>query len=180
MKRFPDHFCFSVSYTTREPRNNEKHGFDYFFVEKSTFEQEIAKNNFLEHNLVHGNYYGTYRPQIESIIKKDKIALLDIDIQGVRQATKNGLIVSYKMFIEPPTLEELKIRLEKRNTETPDSLVRRLANASKEIRLAHQINIFHKIIVNNDIEKFLHEATETIESWYPFLKLNSDNSSRQI
>ena len=149
-------------------------------MDKQTFEKEIANKNFLEYNQVHGNYYGTYRPQIESIIKNDKIALLDIDIQGVRQATKNGLFVSYKMFIEPQTLEDLKKRLEKRNTETTESLARRLANASKEIRLAHQINIFHKFIVNENLDKFIQEATETIETWYPFIKSNLDINSKQI
>ncbi len=98
----------------------------------------------------------------------------------MREATKNGLAVSYKMFIEPPSLDELKNRLEKRNTETPQSLIKRLSNANKEIRLAHQINIFHKIIVNDNEEKFIKEATETIEMWYPFIKYDPNVLNKQI
>ncbi len=98
----------------------------------------------------------------------------------MRQATKNGLAVSYKMFIEPPSIDELKNRLEKRNTETPESLIKRLSNANKEIRLAHQINIFQKIIVNDNEEKFIQEATETIELWYPFIKYDSNVFTKQI
>ena len=102
---------------------------------------------------------------------------MDIDIQGVRQVSKNGLIQSYKIFVEPPSLEELKVRLQNRNSETPDTLLKRLANASKEIRLAHQINIFHKFLMNDNKEQYLTEATELIESWYPFIKMIVNSNS---
>jgi guanylate kinase len=158
-----------VSYTTREPRPDERHGFDYFFISKDTFHKEIQKNNLLEHNQVHDNLYGTHREVVASIIRSGKICLLDIDLNGVRMAVQNGLKASNRIFIMPPSLEILKKRLEERGTDSAETINKRIAKAGKEIELAHQLNLFHYFITNDDKDIFLPTATKLIEDCYPFI-----------
>jgi guanylate kinase len=161
-----------VSYTTRPPRINEKHGVDYFFVEKDTFEREVEKNKFLEYNKVHENYYGTHRDVVGSIVNSGKICILDIDVQGVKMAMSNGLTVAYRMFLTPPSLDILKQRLIDRNTDSLEAIEKRVQRAAKEIELAHQLNLFHVFVTNDDKEPFLQDCMGVIRDWYPFLEKN--------
>jgi len=170
MKTYPNKFGFSVSYTTRQPRANEKHGVDYFFVEKDTFEKEVQKNKFIEHNKVHDNYYGTHRDVVASIVNSGKICILDIDVNGVKMALTNGLIVGNRMFIEPPSLDILKKRLETRALDSKETIEKRVRNAAKEIELAHALNIFHVFVRNEDKDLFIQDCVGLIEDWYPFIK----------
>jgi guanylate kinase len=170
MKTYPEIFEFSVSYTTRSPRNNEKHGIDYFFVEKETFLREAEKNKFLEYNKVHDNYYGTHRDVISSIVNSGKICLLDIDVQGVKMALANGLKVSYRMFLLPPDLDVLRARLEARGTDSKEVIQKRIENATREIELAYQLNIFNVFVKNENLEEFILDCEDVIQDWYPYIK----------
>jgi guanylate kinase len=170
MSKYKEKFEFSVSYTTREPRVNEKHGKDYFFVSKETFEKEIYNKKFLEYNNVYGNYYGTHRDTVQSIVRTGKICLLDIDIQGFRDVTVNGLKVYYSMFIMPKNIETLRARLEERGTDKKEAIDKRVATAQMEIEMALQLKIFHSIIINDKLDEFLTKSTKQIEQWYPILK----------
>ncbi len=143
---------------------------DYFFVDKEKFEKEKQLNKFLESNKVHDNYYGTHRDVVSSIVNSDKICVLDIDVQGVRVALSNGLVVAYRIFIQPPSLDELKLRLEKRGTDSKESIQRRLENAAKEIEMANSLDLFHVNITNYELQEFLKDSSSVIEKWYPFLK----------
>jgi guanylate kinase len=123
---------------------------------------------------VHENYYGTHRDVVGSIVNSGKICILDIDVQGVKMAMSNGLAVAYRMFITSPTLESLKQRLIERNTDSIEVIDKRVTRAAKEIELAHQLNLFHVFITNDDKEPFLKDCIEVIRDWYPFLNNNKN------
>jgi guanylate kinase len=142
---------------------------DYFFVEKETFEKEVEKNKFLEYNKVHDNFYGTHREVVGAIVNSGKICILDIDVQGVKMAMTNGLTVAYRMFLMPPSLDILKKRLEERGTDTNEVILKRVHRAAKEIELAHQLNLFHVFVTNDDKELFIQDCLGLIKDWYPFL-----------
>ena len=136
---------YSISCTTREPRGEEEDGIDYHFLSKRRFEELIAENAFIEHAEVHGNYYGTLRAPIEEVLAEGNSAILDIDVQGaakVREYVKalpstSPLKIGYvDIFISPPSMEELRNRLEKRGTDSRETIERRLANAEGEIARA--------------------------------------------
>ncbi|KAA6384206.1 MAG: guanylate kinase, partial [Streblomastix strix] len=138
MNCIPNTFGFSVSHTTRQPREGEQHGIQYFFVSKEEYDQLIKENAFVEHAEVHGNCYGTSKAALDRVTAGDassqvgKICILDIDIQGCKQIKQRSDI--HPLFIRVRVeIEELKKRLEKRGTETAESLETRLANARGEL-----------------------------------------------
>ena len=116
-KKHPDRFGFSVSYATRKPREGEVHGQHYFFVSVDEFKTMIEQDDFIEYCEVHGNYYGTAKQVIKDIQDQEKIPLLDIDVQGGLKFNK-VFPESNFMTILPPTINDLKERLENRGTET--------------------------------------------------------------
>ena len=140
--------AFSVSHTTRAPRAGEESGIDYHFVSKAEFEGELAKGGFVEHALVHGNYYGTHRSELSRARTEGKLLLLDIDIQGAEQL-RDANVADRFIFVMPPSLSDLESRLRGRGTESPESLERRLGNAVKEIEGS---SWFDLLILNDDRE----------------------------
>ena len=141
----------SPSFTTRAPREGEKDGIDYHFVSRARFEQMIAAGEFLEHATVYGNYYGTSRKWIEDQLQGDHDVLLEIDWQGARQV--RGLFPHMVgIFILPPSIEELRKRLQGRGKDAPEAIQRRLASAREEI--SHVLE-FEYIIVNERFEAAL-------------------------
>jgi len=127
-------YYFSISTTTRLPREGEIDGVDYYFVSHTEFEEDIKAGNFLEYATVHGNYYGTSLKPVDKALKEGKLVIFDIDIQGHRlvQAKIPDLITS--AFITPPSLKELKKRLYARSTDNNDVIEKRIANAQEEIK----------------------------------------------
>lgn len=118
---------------------------------------------------MHDNYYGTHRDVVGSIVNSGKICILDIDVQGVKMAMSNGLAVAYRMFLTSPSLESLRQRLIERNTDSIEAIDKRVKRAAKEIELAHQLNLFHVFITNEEKELFLKDCIDVISEWYPFL-----------
>jgi len=110
-KEFPEDYGFSVSHTTRGPRAGERDGVDYYFVEKAAMEREIAEGKFLETAHVHGNIYGTSFEAVNKVSAKDKICILDIDIQGVKSCKRLSFDTDKYVFIAPPSLADLETRL---------------------------------------------------------------------
>jgi guanylate kinase len=150
----------SISYTTRGPRPGERDGVDYHFVDRARFESMIAAGDFLEHALVHGNYYGTSRTWIEQQIAGDHDVLLEIDWQGAAQVRRIfPRLVG--MFILPPSIEELRKRLTGRGKDTPETIERRLAGAREEI--SHVLE-FEYIIVNDRFEQALEEIRSVVRA----------------
>jgi guanylate kinase len=150
----------SISYTTRAPRLGEVDGREYHFVAGAEFERMIAAGDFLEHAQVHGNHYGTSRRWIEREIAGDHDVLLEIDWQGARQvrALFPRLI---GMFILPPSLGELRRRLQTRGKDSPETIERRLQGAREEI--SHVLE-FEYIIVNDRFEQALEDILAVVHA----------------
>jgi len=150
---------FSISCTTRPPRPGEVDGVHYHFTTKEDFERRLEDNGFLEHALVHGNYYGTPREPVTTAIDNGSTILLDIDVQGARLVQKalDGTDYAHHLrtvFIAPPSLEELERRLRGRGTESPESLRTRLSAAAGEIACAPE---YQHTIVNDEPERAARE-----------------------
>ena len=154
---------FSISAATRNPRGTEKDGVDYYFLTEESFKQKINEDAFLEWEMVYeGKYYGTLRSELDRIWAAGKVPMLDIDVKGaihVQQQFGNNCL---SIFIEPPSVDELKKRLESRGTETPESLATRINKASYEISFNHR---FTKTIVNDDLSKACAETEQVIKDF---------------
>lgn len=163
MGDYPDKFGFSVSNTTRQPRSGEKDGIDYYFTSIEGFKKMIEKNEFIEWAQFSGNYYGTSIAAVKHVADVlKKTCILDIDMQGVEQVKKTDLNARF-LFLSPPSLEELRKRLEGRGTETKESLEKRLEAAKKEMEYA-KTGAHDKIIINDDLNKAYKEMKEFIFS----------------
>jgi len=132
----PD-FAYSVSCTTRAPRPGELDGQDYHFLSVAEFERRIAAGDFLEHAHVHGNHYGTLRQTILDSMRSGRDVLMDVDIQGAERIRANAdeqiRAALVDIFLMPPSMEELRRRLLKRATESPEQLALRISNAKTEM-----------------------------------------------
>jgi len=147
---------FSISYTTREPRGNEKNGLEYFFVSGDKFEEMITQDDFLEWAKVFGNYYGTARRFLREAEQEGKDLLLDIDVQGAQQI-KEKLPRAVSIFILPPNRQELEKRLRTRSLDTEAVIQRRLVTASREIENYWK---YDYILVNDRLD----ESVEALKS----------------
>ncbi|KAI8562194.1 hypothetical protein RHMOL_Rhmol03G0015700 [Rhododendron molle] len=151
MKEFPSMFGFSVSHTTRAPREKEKDGVHYHFTDRSVMEKAIKDGKFLEFAAVHGNLYGTSIEAVEVVADEGKRCILDIDVQGARSVRASTLEAIF-IFICPPSFDELEKRLRERGTETEEQIQKRLRNAKTELEQGQSGGIFDHILVNNDLE----------------------------
>ncbi|EDQ86596.1 uncharacterized protein MONBRDRAFT_33796 [Monosiga brevicollis MX1] len=150
-KEFPDVFALSVSHTTRKPRTGEQDGVDYHFTEREVMEQMIASDEFVEHAQFGGNLYGTSKRAISDVAAQNRICILDIERQGcenVRNLDMQPLFV----FVQPPSVEVLEQRLRSRNTETEESLQKRLAEAESAMVYGATPGKFDHVIVNDDLD----------------------------
>jgi guanylate kinase len=140
---------FSVSMTTREPREGEVHGREYFFVTREVFLENIEAGNFLEHAQVFDNLYGTPKDMVINRLMQGRNVILDIDVQGGLQV-KKSMPEAVLIFILPPSLAELERRLIGRGTETPEKVAKRLGQALNEIKLIGEYDYY---LVNSDIDE---------------------------
>lgn len=150
--------ALSISYTTRSPRPGEKNGVNYFFTDKENFERMIKEGCFLEWANVYNNYYGTPKKFVEEKINNGQDVILEIDIQGAKQIKQNWKDAVF-IFILPPNLEELKRRIEKRGSETEESLRLRLMCALDELKA---LSSYDYVIVNDDIDKAVEKLQAII------------------
>lgn len=139
---------FSISYTTRAPRDGEQDGVDYFFLDQIRFETMIADDEFLEFAEVFGNFYGTGRSQVEELRAGGHDVLLEIDWQGARQVRQNQPDCC-SIFIMPPSVTELENRLRGRATDAEDVIRRRLGEAIDDMSHWHE---FDHVIINDDLD----------------------------
>ncbi len=142
-------YYFSISTTTRNPRVGEIEGRDYFFVTKENFEKDIEAGNFLEYAQVHGNYYGTSLKLVREALEEGKLVLFDIDVQGHRLVREKMDDITTSVFITPPTLSELEIRLRARGTDDEGVISQRIENAKEEILAVSEYNF---TIINDTVE----------------------------
>lgn len=154
---------FSISAATRNPRGSEKDGVDYYFLSEETFKQKINEDAFLEWEMVYeGKYYGTLRSELDRIWADGKVPMLDIDVKGAIHVQQQFGDNCLSIFIEPPSVEELKKRLESRGTETPESLATRINKASYEISFTHH---FTTTVVNDDLSKACTDTEKVIKDF---------------
>lgn len=155
-----DNFYYSVSATTRAPREGEVNGVNYHFTSKEDFEKLIASGGVLEYAQYCGNYYGTPRKAVEDKLAEGKDVILEIEVQGamkIKQSCPEAVFV----FILPPSVETLKERLEKRGTETADVIAKRVAEARGEIEKAYN---YDYVIVNDDLDTAVSQFIEAVEA----------------
>lgn len=153
---YPELFGFSVSLTTRQPREGEVNGKDYNFVLVPEFQQLIADKAFIEWAQFLGNYYGTTVKLVQEVGKLGRTCILDIDMQGVKSVKQTELNARF-LFLAPPSVEELRARLSGRGTETEESLQKRLDAATAELEYA-ETGAHDLVVVNDDLEKAYQEV----------------------
>ena len=157
-ERHPE-IALSVSATTRDPREGEEHGRDYYFLTQDQFDERVNRGEFLEHAEYAGNRYGTPRSELDRPLKA---LVLEIEIQGARQIQKT-LPGAMQVFILPPDLDTLRRRLEERGTDKPDVIERRLARAREELDEANaEAAHFKHRIVNDDLNAAVHELEDLV------------------
>ena len=169
LKRY-DNYALSVSVTTRLPRPGEEDGREYFFRTKEEFEQLIREDALIEYARYVDNYYGTPRSYVEQKLAEGKDVILEIEIQGamkVKESTPEPLLV----FVTPPTVEELKRRLEGRGTEEADVIASRMSRAAEE---AEGMDAYDYVLVNDDLEECVERMHEIIQSEHFRMNRNTD------
>ncbi len=162
MSRFPQ-LAFSISAATRSPRGDEKEGVDYYFMSEPDFQQKIKNKEFAEWEMVYeGKYYGTLKSELERIWDNGQVPVLDIDVKGAIHVQNQYPINTLSVFIEPPSVDELKKRLQGRGTENDDSLAARVNKASYEI--SFKIH-FDEVILNDHLHNACAKAEELVEKF---------------
>ncbi len=162
LKVFPQ-LAFSISAATREARSYETNGVDYYFIPLQDFKQKIQHNEFIEWEMVYeGKYYGTLKSELQRLWDNNQCPLLDIDVKGAIHVQQQYPDTSLTIFIEPPSVDELKKRLESRGTETAESLQARVNKASYEISFKEH---FNKSIINDDLDRACAKAKGIVKEF---------------
>jgi guanylate kinase len=163
LKTFADKLAFSVSATTRKKRDHEINGVHYYFISEEVFKEKIRQKEFAEWEMVYeGKYYGTLKSEMKRIWNDGKAPVLDIDVKGAVHVQGQYPEQSLSIFIEPPSVEELKKRLLGRGTETPQTLAARINKAAYEISFKEH---FDKVIVNDHLDRACKEAEKIIDEF---------------
>ncbi len=154
---------FSISATSRAPRGQERDGVEYYFLSAAEFERRIADGDFVEHEEVYkGCYYGTLRSEVDRIWAKGHTIVFDVDVKGGLNLKRIFGERALTVFIQPPSVEELRRRLEGRGTDSPEKIEQRLAKAGEELGYATQ---FDTVVVNDDLQVAEAEAETVIRNF---------------
>jgi len=160
LNRFPN-MLYSVSYTTRKPRNGEQSGIDYHFIKKKDFKDKIEDGKWAEWAEVHGNYYGTSAELLDKGLDSGRDIILDIDVQGTIRLLER-YPESVTVFVMPPSIEELKRRLELRDTDSGEVIARRLENAKMEME---KKDLYLHVIINDQLPDAIEQLIAVIENY---------------
>jgi len=161
LNRFPD-MLYSVSYTTRKPRNGEQSGIDYHFIKKKDFKDKIEDGKWAEWAEVHGNYYGTSAELLDKELGSGRDIILDIDVQGTIRLLER-YPESVTIFVMPPSIEELKRRLKLRDTDSSEVISKRLENA--KIEMAKK-DLYLHVIINDQLHEAIGQLIAVIENYH--------------
>ena len=154
---------FSISATSRAKRGDEEHGKDYYYLSAKEFKNKIKNDAFLEWEEVYrDNFYGTLKTEVERIWALGKNVIFDIDVSGGLRIKRKFPDETLAVFVKPPSIDELKIRLKKRKTESEDKINMRVAKASAELATAP---LFDTVIVNDDLDRALEEAEKKVDAF---------------
>lgn len=157
------HLAFSISATSRPPRGTERHGVEYFFLSEEEFRQRIAQGDFLEYEEVYpGRFYGSLKEPVERQLAQGQNVVFDIDVVGGCNVKQFYGERAMSLFIQPPSVEELRRRLEGRATDSADQIAQRLAKAEQEITFAPR---FDHVVVNDDLERAEQETLSLLQSF---------------
>ena len=164
MKEHPElNLGFSISCTSRAPRGTEKNGVEYFFLTAEEFREKISRDEFLEYEEVYqARFYGTLKSQVEKQTEQGQNVVFDVDVKGGCNIKKFYGERALSVFIQPPSIEELRRRLEGRATDAPEVIEQRLAKADYEMTFASQ---FDHIIVNDDLAKAEEETFNLVKAF---------------
>ncbi|MCR4829659.1 MAG: guanylate kinase [Bacteroidales bacterium] len=163
-----DIFAFSISATSRQPREGERDGEDYYFLSPKEFQQRVERGDFLEWEEVYADlYYGTLKSEIDRICSEGKVVVFDVDVNGGRNIKRFFGDDALAMFIMPPSKEVLEQRLRGRGTDSEESITKRLARAEQELAQAPQFDV---TVVNDNLDRAVEEAKEAINK---FLQTNA-------
>lgn len=160
LKEYKDDFWVSVSCTTRKPRPGEEDGINYFFISKDEFKDKIEKDDFLEYAYYEGNYYGTPKSKIQDYLNEGIDVILVIEVQGALKV-KHKVPEAIFIFIMPPTMKDLIIRLKKRGTENNNKIIDRFKKAYKEI---NELSKYNYVVVNDEIDNASRKVNSIIEA----------------
>ncbi len=152
-------FVFSISATTRKPRNSEKNDVDYFFMSEDEFNEKVAKDEFIEHEKVYDYHYGTLKEFVDKNLEEGRSVVFEVDVKGalsIKEKYPNSVLI----FVAPPSIEELKKRLIGRKTETDEDLKKRIERATMELNYKDK---FDYVISNIDLEEAKKKTKEIIE-----------------
>lgn len=154
---------FSISATSRKPRGSEQDGVEYYFLTEVDFRRRISEGDFLEYEEVYpGCFYGTLRSEVDRTLARGENVILDIDVQGGLNVKKIYGDRALTLFIQPPSIERLRERLERRGTDAPEVIERRLAKAETELSFAPK---YDAVVVNDDLEEACRDAARVIEDF---------------
>ena len=154
---------FSVSAASRAPRGTEQDGVEYYFFTADRFRQMIEEDKFVEYQEVYpGSFYGTLKSEVDRIWDKDHVIIFDVDVKGGINLKKYFGDKALAVFIQAPSVEELRKRLILRNTDSPEAIERRVAKAAEEMTYAPQ---FDKVLINDDLQTAFREAEEMVDSF---------------
>ena len=157
------HLAFSISCTSRAPRGTERHGVEYFFLSPEEFRQRIANNEFLEYEEVyHDRFYGTLKSQVEKQLEAGQNVVLDIDVKGACNIKEYYQDEALALFIQPPSIEALRQRLEDRGTDAPEVIEQRIARAEFELSYAPK---FDRVVVNDVLQQAQQQALDIISAF---------------
>jgi guanylate kinase len=163
LDNFPDKLSFSISAATRKARGSEKNGVDYYFMSEEEFTNKIQHGEFVEWEMVYeGKYYGTLKSEMARIWNQGKIPVLDIDVKGAIHVQQQYPETILSIFIQPPSVDELKRRLQSRGTESEESLNARVNKASYELSFKQS---FDHIIINDHLDTACRQAEEIVKGF---------------
>ena len=164
MKEHPElKLAFSISCTSRPPRGQERHGVEYFFLSPEEFRERIAADEFLEYEEVYQDrFYGTLKAQVERQLEAGQNVVFDVDVKGGVNIKRHYGDEALSLFIQPPSIDELRRRLEGRATDAPEVIDQRIARAEFELTFAPQ---FDRIVVNDQLEQAEHDALAVIQQY---------------
>lgn len=162
LNKYPK-LAFSISAATREARGAEKNGVDYYFISLNEFREKIKNNEFAEWEMVYeGKYYGTLKSELERIWSEGRIPILDIDVKGAIHIQQQYSQTTLSIFVLPPSLEELKNRLQARGTETAENIATRINKATYELSFSHS---FSKVVINDNLDEACAETEAAIKEF---------------
>lgn len=155
--------AFSISCTSRQPRGVERDGVEYFFITPEEFRERIARDEFLEYEEVYADrYYGTLKSQVERQLDAGQNVVFDVDVKGGCNIKRHYGDRALSVFIQPPSVEELRRRLEGRGTDAPEVIEQRLARAEFELGFAGE---FDRVVVNDDLDRAVAEALAIVKEF---------------